>query len=70
MRNKLNLDYFLGDYYQNLVDFLEEKNYEIIEEENKAYADQIGEGEKRIISIIEFNNSDKIKIIWSYENYN
>lgn len=70
MNKSLNLDYFLGDYYHNLINFLEGKNFEILEEEVKAYEDLKGEGEKRIISIRKYNNDDKLKIIWSYENYN
>ena len=60
---------FLGEYLDLVVNKLEEDNYKLLKEELKPYEDMRPSGKKRVIKIHKIKNK-KLKIIWSYENYN
>jgi len=60
---------YLGEYFDKGVNKLVNKGYIFEEEEVKPYEDMKPSGNKRIINIISMSKN-KIKIIWSYEDYN
>lgn len=60
---------YLGEYYDVAVKKLTNEGFEYVNEEIKPYEDMESSGEKRIIDIRRINNK-KVKIIWSYEDYN
>ena len=62
-------DKFLGEYFDDVIYKLSNQGYLIQTEEVKPYEDMVPSGKKRIIDIRQFNNN-KLKIIWSHENYN
>ncbi len=60
---------FLGEYLEIIVNKLVEEDYKLLKEELKPYEDMRASGKKRVIEIHKLTNR-KLKIIWSYENYN
>lgn len=66
---KENYIRFYGDFLEDTVENLAELHFIIEKEEIKPYEDMTGSGRKRVIEIRSFNTK-KVKIIWSYEDYN
>lgn len=62
-------DKYLGEYFDKSINELSKKGYELEDEEVKPYEDMEPSGQKRVIDIRMMNNN-KLKIIWSYEDYN
>ncbi|MGM0437463.1 MAG: hypothetical protein ACQEQD_04255 [Bacillota bacterium] len=62
-------DEYLGEYFNKSKVELLNKGYELEDEEVKPYEDMEPSGQKRVIDIRMMNNN-KLKIIWSYEDYN
>ena len=66
---KQKFEKILGEYLDKGINQISKEKYNIETEEVKPYEDMVPSGKKRIINIKIMNNN-KLKIIWSYENYN
>ena len=60
---------YLGQYFDKVINELSNKEYILETEEVKPYEDMEPKEKKRIINIKKINDN-KLKIIWSHENYN
>lgn len=65
---KKEFENYLGEYFAKGVKNLENEGYILEKEEIKPYEDMTPSGKKRIINI-KIMNKNKLKIIWSYEDY-
>ena len=66
---KQKFEKILGEYLDKGINQISKEKYNIETEEVKPYEDMVPSGKKRIINIKIMNNN-KLKIIWSYEDYN
>ena len=66
---KKKFEKILGEYLDKGINQISKEKYNIETEEVKPYEDMVPSGKKRIINIKIMNNN-KLKIIWSYEDYN
>jgi len=65
----LKFEKYLGQYFDKVINELSNEEYILEIEEVKPYEDMVPKGKKRVINIKKINDN-KLKIIWSHENYN